>query len=1537
MPNTTPEPGTLAVTNGSAAVVGTGTSFLALGAGDPITIAGVQYTILSVASATSLTLTTNYTGTTGAGRSAVVVSTAGTGTVAATSGSPTVTGTGTTFTNLAQGDPFVINGVKYKVQSVTNDTTLTLTTNYAAATASGLTYGIPALETTAPDGSYLFTGVAPVGQTYFVASSLPSGYTRTTSQAFTFPSVAGGTSYLIADFGYNSIAPTFSITDRVWNDTNADGVFGGGEVGIAGVTIELLDASLNVIGTTITGANGTFSFSGLAGAGADYTTRISDTSGVLIDFFGTTPYALAGQRLEANLVASIDRSAAPSYGFSLTRSVGDTVYNDVNGNGSHDGGEPGIAGVVASLYKDVDGDGVVDVALGAGTVTATNGSATVTGAGGTIFTAYHAGEPFLIQGVAYTILSVTSNTSLTLTTNYAETTGAGKAYSAPPQGAGTVSVTNGSATVTGTGTTFTRFRAGELITINNGGTTWVTYTIQSIASDTSLTLSANYAGTTNATRGYYGPGDALLGSVTTDAAGQYLFSGLSARGYVASVSTPAGYTYINGVSPVRVDTDGTFPGIQLAATIVGSASVLDRDFGFQATTQRTISGTIWNDIDANGVIGGAELRLSGVTVDIIDSNNVVVQTLTTDGSGNYSAVGLPAATYTVRVTDTLGVLTGYSATFERTEGTTAPFNGQESVNVVAVNVTNVHFGFRRPQPTHASISRFTATSTGSGVLVEWRTSSEVGTLGFYLYRLDPKGVRWRQVNNRMLPGLIDSPQGGVYRYLDEAAQPGGEITYVLREIEPLRWLDHGPYRVTPAANSGASPMTGKFDAQRLRASAKTQRRLRQASDEKAAHRLGIKADAPARAAAGRARGGARAKLAVRERGLYTLDKDTIAGLLGVTPDQAVDLVRAGQLKLGNKGTDVAWFPSGDALRFYGEPIDSLYTLDNIYWLGAKPGRILREANGGNPAPVDDPLTFGDDVHFEQDRFAATLVAQDPASDYWPWEYVIAGDPGVGARSFDLPIDGATSDAGTLSVSLLGATDTAAVEDHHVVVRLNGTELGEARWDGLGALRPSFDIPSGVLQDGANSVEIRGVLDSGAPFSIFYVDSFDVSCRRLYRASGNRLLLRAEERRTLTVSGFDSDQIDVVDVTNPRAIRRVSGVTIDQVGSFRASFAGVPGSAYLAVAAPALAHPEGWTDAPSNLGQSGGAQHLIIAPGSLVETARALAEYRSGRGLTSFVADLEDIYDDFNHGIASPEAVRSFLSQAAGERSRRQGPKYALLVGNGNVDYRNLLGHDDNLMPPLMAPTPFGLFAADNRFAPVSRNGVPRLAIGRLPVLTAAELEAQIQKIQAYEGAGSGPWQRRVHMVADNFDPTAGDFTSESEAVAGLIPAGFDVTRSYLDFETPSDARADLLGTLDAGALLVNYVGHGGLDRLAGESLLMTQDVPGLQASSGPPVFAALTCAVGRFDVPGVTPLASALVLDPDGGAIAAWAPTGLSFSSEANVLNQGFARALFDGSGQPLGQAVRSALRDYIRPGFQPFMLDIYNLLGDPALEVQVP
>jgi hypothetical protein len=71
-----------------------------------------------------------------------------------------------------------------------------------------------------------------------------------------------------------------------------------------------------------------------------------------------------------------------------------------------------------------------------------------------------------------------------------------------------------------------------------------------------------------------------------------------------------------------------------------------------------VSGTIWNDADANGTLDETGAGLEGVTVALYDDAGNLVATTTTDVNGDYSFTGLPDGTYTVDVTDENNVLDG---------------------------------------------------------------------------------------------------------------------------------------------------------------------------------------------------------------------------------------------------------------------------------------------------------------------------------------------------------------------------------------------------------------------------------------------------------------------------------------------------------------------------------------------------------------------------------------------------------------------------------------------------------------------------------------------------------------------------------------------------------------------------------------------------------------------------------------------------------------------------------------------------------------
>ncbi len=257
------------------------------------------------------------------------------------------------------------NGIREPVEPGLGGVTVTL----SLAGADGVCSDddtVVATKVTNPNGSYLFTGVG-VG-VYCVRvddTTLPGGLTLVSGTDPHGPiALMEGEDYLKADFGY---AGDQAIGDRVWSDADGDGVQDAGEVGIGGVTLDLLSAGEDgqcgtaddaVVSSTTTNAAGVYLFTGM-GPGA-FCVRVTDTAGVLTGLTqtgGTNPHG------------PITLAAGQSYldaDFGYQRqcvTIGDLIFYDANRNGVYEPGpnERGISGVTVNLVAPGP-DGVLGTA-----------------------------------------------------------------------------------------------------------------------------------------------------------------------------------------------------------------------------------------------------------------------------------------------------------------------------------------------------------------------------------------------------------------------------------------------------------------------------------------------------------------------------------------------------------------------------------------------------------------------------------------------------------------------------------------------------------------------------------------------------------------------------------------------------------------------------------------------------------------------------------------------------------------------------------------------------------------------------------------------------------------------------------------------------------------------------------------------------------------------------------------------------------------------------------------------------------------------
>jgi hypothetical protein len=843
------------------------------------------------------------------------------------------------------------------------------------------------------------------------------------------------------------------------------------------------------------------------------------------------------------------------------------------------------------------------------------------------------------------------------------------------------------------------------------------------------------------------------------------------------------------------------------------------------------------------------------------------------------------------------------------------------------------------QPTYSVVTSFTAAPLRHGGAVEWRTATEDRTAGYYLYRWDRRVRDWTLVQ----PGLIlaDSfaPAGAVYRTFDAGA--GSDPIYALVELEiDGQVRRYGPFRTAADAPKSAAKadLAAGFDASLAysrRAIGPDEVALARLSRSRIAAQRGATATlspAPARAL----------KLHLLEAGLYRMEAADLAARFGL-PEAAIRArIAGGGFALTHRGAKVAWLPADDdsALLFVGQPPADELEADSVYRLALGAGPTM-PARGVAAAPTAPAGASPDRVNTEQDAIPVVVLPLDPAAGFWFMDQVGVSPPDTTTR--DYPVD-APDPAGNgraeLEVRLYGDTSFGVENEHEVGVDFNGLPLGTTSWSGLAPRVVRYPIdPSRILPAG-NVVTLHYRAGDGAPSSTVLVDGFALEYTRSHHAIDDRLAFR--DVGATAVTGFTRPDVLLLDVSDPGrpVVLKGAAVEPDAGGGWDLGFADDGGlHDYLAVTPAAARAPLAIeADRPSALRAARGAEYVVIVPDFLAPAAQALAARRAGQGLSTMVARLADVEDEFDSGIHGPRAISRFLAWAWNHWPVR--PRYAVLVGDGSYDLRDRLGYGGDLVPPLMVSTLVGtggVVAADAGYGDVDGDGLPEIEVGRLPALVPGDVVAFVHKLDLYEGGGAGDWAGRAALAADAPGPGSDDFELDAQAVAPHIAPAMNVDSISIAALGHDAAHARLLGDFAAGIGWLDYFGHGGLQNLSSPSLLSLDDVDQMTNLGRTPVVTAMSCLINRFEVPDYRILGEELVRSPAGGAIAVWAPAGKSDRGEARQLGIALADAAFHTPDQRLGDVLHEAVRRYLEVGGDADLARLYVLLGDPATLVPAP
>jgi hypothetical protein len=336
--------------------------------------------------------------------------------------------------------------------------------------------------------------------------------------------------------------------------------------------------------------------------------------------------------------------------------------------------------------------------------------------------------------------------------------------------------------------------------------------------------------------------------------------------------------------------------------------------------------------------------------------------------------------------------------------------------------------------------------------------------------------------------------------------------------------------------------------------------------------------------------------------------------------------------------------------------------------------------------------------------------------------------------------------------------------------------------------------------------------------------------------------------------------------------------------------------------------------------------IIISHKDFLAKSEDWANYRRSQGSTVKIVDVSDVYDEFNYGVLSANAIRSFLQYA--KENWQTPPQYVLLVGDASSDARNYQNSGDfNFVPTKLVDTIYTETGSDESLADFNDDGLAELAVGRIPVRTPQQVTDMLAKVTGFESTVAQAATRGALFVSDN--PDGYDFEAVNHRLALLLPA--NMPKTFTTRSTPN-AQTSLINELNTGKFLVNYAGHGHTTVWASANFFGNAQVPQLTNATKLSVFTLLTCLNGYFIQPNSDSMGEVLLKSNNGGAVSVWASTGLTTPDVQEVMATRFYSQMTAGNITRLGDLIKDA-KSVINGGRDVRMS--WALLGDPMLKMK--
>lgn len=812
-----------------------------------------------------------------------------------------------------------------------------------------------------------------------------------------------------------------------------------------------------------------------------------------------------------------------------------------------------------------------------------------------------------------------------------------------------------------------------------------------------------------------------------------------------------------------------------------------------------------------------------------------------------------------------------------------------------------------------SYSDIAATADRSGVILRWTTKEETQNLGFQIYRViggQKNLISQSFVSGAYLQARDQKITNGNYSFYD--AEGNFSTAYIIESIN-LNGAKQSTTLIRPQSVGGADlPNPNGKNSSEARPFVFSNDTVLPSDLSDEVQTLTVPPDVATQRFIASQPG---VKIGVKSEGFYRITREQLAaaGFNVLSPSQLWQLYVNGVEQAITVGANDAY------IEFYGKGIDREESDTQIYFLiseiqsGKRIGSTFRLPNS---SPVQ---SFNYNQSFtKQERFIySSGILNGDGHNFFG---TVINNSG-GTVNFNLTGVDFNAPVSSIDLTIQGLTQTA----HQIRIALNGTELGMVSGTSTNQILQSFNVPTALLQEGANALTLTA-LNAG---DVSFFDSVKVNFARRYRADQNKLSFFVPNYKAVYAENFASANIRVFDTTNPSTPILINNLAKEQAnGAYRVYLPPNRGRVMYAVEDSGLLAPASIIlNEPSTLSNAAhNAELVIISHRNFLNEANAWANYRRSQGMTVEVVNAEDVYDEFGFGVFSTDAIKGFLQFA--KENWQTPPRYALLIGDATYDPRNFVGAGaNNYVPTRMVDTIYLQTGSDEALADFDDDGLAEVAIGRIPVTTAPLAALMLNKTIAFEQTVAQAQTRGAIFASDL--PNGYDFEALSSRLCDQMPSSINCIKIN---RGAANAHTNLIAEMNTGRFLVNYSGHGNTQAWAADNFFYAPDAAALTNGNNLSIFTMLTCLNGFFMSP-TDSLAEVLLKNPNGGAVSVWASSGLTTADIQEVMaTRYYSQIAATGNTMRLGDLVKDAKTTI---NFGRDVRLSWALLGDPSLKVR--